>query len=141
MPSKQTISNAMDVGNPSNFWRMIDLYDGALAGMKEDISGYSFNDDETAEAMKEVLKNFKYLSDPHGAVGYLALSAYQKDHPNTRGIYLETAHPAKFADVVEKILNINVELPSQLKALLHKEKEAKLMSTDFSIFKEYLLSR
>ena len=139
--SKQTISNAMDVGNPSNFWRMLDLYQGSLSKMKEDITGYSFSDDETAEAMKEVLKNFNYLSDPHGAVGYHALCAYQKEHPNTRGIYLETAHPAKFADVVEKILNIHVELPDQLKALLQKEKQAKLMSIDFSSFKEYLLRR
>lgn len=139
--SKQTISNAMDVGNPSNFWRMLDLYQGSLSKMKEDITGYSFSDDETAEAMKEVLKNFNYLSDPHGAVGYHALCAYQKEHPNTSGIYLETAHPAKFADVVEKILNIHVELPDQLKALLQKEKQAKLMSIDFSSFKEYLLRR
>lgn len=139
--SKQTISNAMDVGNPSNFWRMFELYEGSSAKMKADISGYSFNDTETAEAMKVVLKNFHYLSDPHGAVGFLALDAYQKEHPNTRGIYLETAHPAKFADVVEQILNIKVNIPAQLKELISKEKHAKLMSKEFSEFKEYLLGR
>ena len=139
--SKQTISNAMDVGNPSNFWRMLDLYNGSLSKMKEDISGFSFDDDKTAQAMKTLLKNYHYLPDPHGAVGFLGLQEYQKQHPNTRGIFLETAHPAKFADVVERILNINIDLPDQLKSLLHKEKQAKLMTTDFSKFKEYLLSR
>ncbi len=140
-PSKQTISNAMDVGDPSNFWRMYDLVDGSAAKMNDEISGYSFDDAETAAAMKTILKNYNYLSDPHGAVGYLALNAYQKEHPNTKGIYLETAHPAKFADVVEHILTSKVELPDQLKALQHKEKKALLMSTKFPLFKEYLLSR
>ena len=82
-----------------------------------------------------------YLADPHGAVGYLGLCAYQKEHPNSRGIFLETAHPAKFEDVVERILKIKVELPAQLKSILHKEKQARLMKTDFSLFKEYLLNR
>lgn len=139
--SKQTISNAMDVGNPSNFWRMLDLYDGSLQKMKKDISGFSFDDDKTSEAMKEVLKKYNYLPDPHGAVGYLGLCEYQKKNPDMRGIFLETAHPAKFADVVERILNMKVDLPDQLKQLLHKEKQSHYMSTDFSLFKEYLLSR
>jgi len=139
--SKQTISNAMDVGNPSNFTRMLDLYDNSLEKMRADISGYSFNDDQTAQAMKDILKNFTYLSDPHGAVGYLGLCEYQKKYPNTRGIFFETAHPAKFSDVVERILKMKVELPSQLSLLLDKKKEARLMNTDFTQFKEYLLAR
>jgi len=139
--SEQTISNAMDVGNPSNFWRMLDLYDGSHSKMKEDITGFSFDDEKTASVMKEVFAKKKYLLDPHGAVGYLGLNEYQKKNPNTKGIFLETAHPAKFADVVEKILNIKVDLPDQLKSLLQKEKQARLMTTEFSLFKEYLLSR
>ncbi len=139
--SQQTISNAMDVGNPSNFARMLDLYDQSLEKMKADISGFSFDDEQTAQAMKDVLKNSNYLLDPHGAVGYLGLTEYQKANPNTRGIFLETAHPAKFADVVERILKMKVELPEQLKELLDKKKEARLMTTDFSLFKDYLLSR
>ncbi len=139
--SKQTISNAMDVGDPSNFWRILDLYEDSLSKIKNDITGYSFDDDQTAMAMKEVLKKYDYLPDPHGAVGFLGLQEYQKQFPNTRGIFLETAHPAKFADVVEHILNIKVELPEQLKSLLNKEKQAKMMTTDFGAFKEYLLGR
>jgi threonine synthase len=139
--SKQTISNAMDVGNPSNFWRMFDLYVGSLARMKEDVSGFSFSDEATANTIKAMLSEKKYVLDPHGAVGYLGLTEYQKKFPNTKGIFLETAHPAKFADVVEKILNVKVDLPDQLKSLLHKEKHARLMATGFSLFKEYLLSR
>jgi threonine synthase len=139
--SEQTISNAMDVGNPSNFWRMLDLYDCSFSKMKADITGFSFGDEATAVAMKTVLSEKKYLLDPHGAVGYLGLNEYQKKFPGTTGIFLETAHPGKFADVVEKILNIKVDLPDQLKSLLHKEKQALLMTTEFSLFKEYLLSR
>lgn len=139
--SSQTISNAMDVGNPSNFFRMLDLYDGSLAKMKEDITGFSFDDATTADAMKSVYAKENYLLDPHGAVGYLGLSKYQEKFPNTRGIFLETAHPAKFADVVEDILKIKVDLPTELHSLLDKQKQAKLMSKEYSPFKEYLLSR
>jgi threonine synthase len=139
--SKQTISNAMDVGNPSNFQRMLDLYGGSCEKMKRDITGYSFDDDMTAQAMKELQSEYKYIADPHGAVGYLGLSAYQKEHPNTKGIFLETAHPAKFANVVKRILNIDVELPPQLMGLEHKQKQAQLMPSDYSVFKEYLMGR
>jgi len=140
-PSKQTISNAMDVGNPSNFSRMLDLYDGSQAKMKNDIFGFSFTDETTSSVMKKVLKEKNYLLDPHGAVGYLGLQKYFEKNPNTKGIFLETAHPAKFADVVERILDMKVDLPEQLQSLLDKEKQARLMTTEFSLFKEYLLSR
>jgi threonine synthase len=139
--SKQTISNAMDVGNPSNFWRMLELFEGSHSKMNNEISGYSFNDTETADAMKKVLEEKKYLLDPHGAVGYLGLTKYQEKNPDVIGICLETAHPAKFADVVEKTLHVKIDLPPQLKSLLHKEKNAVLMKADYSHFKEYLLNR
>ncbi len=139
--SRQTISNAMDVGNPSNFWRMLDLYEGSFLEMKKDISGFSFDDKQTAMAMREVLSEKNYLLDPHGAVAYLGLSEYQKKNPGTKGIFLETAHPAKFEDVVEKIVNKKVDLPAELESLLSKEKQAKLMTTEYSLFKEYLLNR
>lgn len=139
--SRQTISNAMDVGNPSNFWRMLELYDGSLPAMKNDITGFSFDDEKTGQAMKEIFQKYNYLADPHGAVGFLGLKAYQEKNPNTRGIFLETAHPAKFAEVVENILDLKVDLPRQLESIIHKEKKSIRMSTDFSLFKEYLLSR
>jgi len=131
----------MDVGNPSNFSRMLDLYDGSQAKMKNDIFGFSFTDETTSSVMKKVLKEKNYLLDPHGAVGYLGLQKYFEKNPNTKGIFLETAHPAKFADVVERILDMKVDLPEQLQSLLDKEKQARLMTTEFSLFKEYLLSR
>src|SRR6185295_20090961 len=100
-PSQQTISNAMDVGNPSNFARMLDLYDHHFERLASDVEGFSFSDDETRAAMRHVFKDKNYLMDPHGAVGYLGLKKYLKSHRGVQGVFLETAHPGKFKDVVE----------------------------------------
>ena len=121
-PSKATISNAMDVGNPSNFIRIQEMYDNDLNLFKKDFSSFSYTDAETLEAMKSIYKTDGYIAEPHGAVGYLGLKNELKNHPNTIGIFLETAHPIKFLDVVEPALNIKLPIPTQIESVLHKEK-------------------
>jgi len=139
-PSVKTMSNAMDVGNPSNFARMTDLYEYDVNKIREDISGYGFTDEETGQAMKDVYGQYKYILDPHGAVGYLGLMKYKKEVQNDiTGVFLETAHPAKFVDLVEPVLNNQVEIPERLKALLHREKKSTVLSKDFQELKNYLL--
>jgi len=136
--SVQTISNAMDVGNPSNFQRMADLYGSEWEKMKQDIEGYSFSDAQTRDAIKEVHDKYGYVIDPHGAVGYLALKQFQKKQTNTNGIILETAHPAKFLPVMEPILG-RVEVPERLALLADKPKVATSLSSKFEDFKAFVL--
>ncbi|WP_127019838.1 threonine synthase [Flagellimonas beolgyonensis] len=124
MPSVATISNAMDVGDPSNFVRIRHLYQDDLDALRENLSSYSFTDSMTRNAMKEVYSNSGYVMDPHGAVGYLGLKAYQKSHPDTFGIFLETAHPVKFLNVVEETLDVQLEIPSQIQKIMGKEKKS-----------------
>lgn len=124
MPSVATISNAMDVGDPSNFVRIRHLYQDDLDALRENLSSYSFTDSITRNAMKEVYSNSGYVMDPHGAVGYLGLKAYQKSHPDTFGIFLETAHPVKFLNVVEETLDVQLEIPSQIQKIMGKEKKS-----------------
>jgi len=134
-----TISNAMDVGNPSNFGRMLDLYHDSLEEIQKDISSYSISDSLTESTMKKIFELNDYVTDPHGAVGITGWKEYQKDHPNTVGIILETAHPAKFIDVVERVLSIKLDLPEALEKLKSKKKVSKFISSNFSELKEYLL--
>lgn len=147
-PSIRTISNAMDVGNPSNFARMLDLFKAVNGDecstwniMKEAITGYAFDDSATRKAVKEVEDFYDYILDPHGAVGYLALKEYQKEHKNTTGIILETAHPSKFKDDMENILGHEIEVPERLNRLTSLKKEAFQMSVDFDSFKKFLLDK
>ncbi|CAL2102080.1 threonine synthase [Tenacibaculum sp. 190130A14a] len=122
-PSKATISNAMDVGNPSNFIRIQELFGKDIEELKKAFSSYSFSDELTKETMKFIYKESGYIADPHGAVGYLGLEKYGlKD--NAIGIFLETAHPVKFLDVVESTLAIEVAIPEQIKEVIDKEKES-----------------
>ena len=148
-PSVRTISNAMDVGNPSNFARMIDLFATAKGsgvptdiniwqGMKDKISGYSFSDSATESAVREIKSRYNYTIDPHGAVGYLALDAYQKEHPNTYGLILETAHPAKFREDMERILATPIDIPERLLTLEKETKVATQMGTNYSEFSEWM---
>lgn len=137
-PSVRTLSNAMDVGNPSNFARMLDLYGSTWNNMKKDIVGYAFSDEETKKALREVYQQYQYLLDPHGAVAYLALKKYQQTHPSTKGILLETAHPAKFLEDVESILGHSIEVPERLAALADREKVAVQMGVEFEPFKAWL---
>jgi threonine synthase len=137
-PSTTTISNAMDVGNPSNFARMMDLYNNDLTKIKTDITGYTFSDEETKQAMEGVYKNSNYTLDPHGAVGYLGLKKYQSKNTKATGVFLETAHPAKFLEVVEDVLQQKVNVPEKLQIFLRKEKNALPIGNDFFGFKKLL---
>ena len=150
-PSVATLSNAMDVGAPSNFARMLNLYgqvnglDPASAethlAMRELITGYAYDDATTEAAVREVEDRFGYVIDPHGAVGYLALTEWQKENPNTRGVILETAHPSKFKPDVERILGHEIEVPQRLAELADKEKVATPVGTDYTPVKEWLLRK
>ncbi len=121
-PSVATISNAMDVGNPSNFVRIQELYNHDLAQFEKDFSSYTYTDEETKWAMKNIHTNSSYVAEPHGAVGYLGLKKELEKQPNSIGFFLETAHPIKFLDVVEPVLNIKLKIPKQIESVLGKEK-------------------
>lgn len=136
-PSKQTISNAMDVGDPSNFIRIQEIY-GTDKELKKHLTSYSFSDDETREAMQEIKKKSGYIADPHGAVGYLGLKKYFKDNKG-QGIFLETAHPVKFLDVVEPVLNETIAFPQQILDVIDKEKISIKIST-YQELKDYLVT-
>ena len=127
-PSKATISNAMDVGNPSNFIRIQELFQNDLAKLKNAFSSYSFSDDATREIMKEIYSKSGYIADPHGAVGYLGLQTYGLKE-NEFGVFLETAHPVKFLDVVESTLPVTVKIPKQIESVIDKEKVAIQIAT------------
>ena len=137
--SKQTISNAMDVGDPSNFVRILEIYKNDISELKKHLSSYSFNDDETREAMKFIKDNSNYIADPHGAVGYLGLKKYLTKN-NAQGIFLETAHPVKFLDVVEPVINESIELPVQIQEVIDKEKVSIKIST-YTELKQFLLKK
>lgn len=138
--SISTISNAMDVGNPSNFSRMLELYGNDVKKMRDDIYGASFSDDQTREAISNVFKQYKYIMDPHGAVGYLGLLDFMKNFSGYTGVFLETAHPAKFFEEVEKAIGgASVSMPDRLKVYLDRKKQAILLKKDFSELKDFLL--
>tara|TARA_R110002095_G_scaffold157287_1_gene136509 strand:- start:1770 stop:3134 length:1365 start_codon:yes stop_codon:yes gene_type:complete len=137
-PSVQTISNAMDVGAPSNFIRIQEIYKNKFETLNSNLSSYSFTDDETKEAMLEIYNNFNYVADPHGAVGYLGCKAFLKENPKTHCIFLETAHPTKFLDVVEEVIKEKQPLPEQIQAVMGKDKVAGLIST-YEDLKTFLL--
>lgn len=138
-PSVQTIANAMDVGDPSNFARILDLYNHSHQAIKADISGCTFNDEQIAQTIKETFSTCHYLLDPHGACGYRALS--QMLQPGECGVFLETAHPAKFRDTVEPIVGTEVKIPEKLQAFMRGTKSSIPMGKDFAAFKSYLLQQ
>ncbi|MDO7173574.1 threonine synthase [Mariniflexile sp. AS56] len=137
-PSVQTISNAMDVGAPSNFIRIQEIYKNNFSSLKENLSSYSFSDEETKAAMLEIFENYKYVADPHGAVGYLGCKAYLKENANAHCVFLETAHPTKFLDVVEAVIKEEQPLPEQIQSVMGREKESVVIST-YDDLKSYLL--
>ncbi len=139
-PSVRTLSNAMDVGAPSNFARMVDLYSSTWNIMMDEIIGYAFNDAQTEAGVKEVLAKYGYLIDPHGAIAYLALKDWQEKN-DAAGIILETAHPAKFVEDVERIVQQPVEIPARLEALREKTKTSTEIGIDYEPFKKFLLNR
>ena len=138
--SVATISNAMDVGHPSNFARMLALYNNDLSAMQAEIVGKSYNDDQTREAMKSIYNETGYVMCPHTAVAYLGLKDYLKESgADATGIFLATAHPAKFIDVVEETIQKKIEIPQKLQTVMEKKKESILLSNKFEDLKQFLL--
>ena len=136
-PSIATIANAMDVGNPSNFARVISLYNNDYDAICKDISGGTFDDRQIAEAVKRVYGETGYLLDPHGACGYLALE--ERLGEGETGVFLETAHPAKFKETIEGILQQGIQIPEKLQEFMRGEKQSVALGGSFKEFKEYLL--
>ena len=137
--SVQTISNAMDVGDPSNFIRIEELHNRSFDALKKNLSGYSYTDEQTIEAIQHLKDNYDYIADPHGAIGYLALKAYLKSKPDIQGVFLETAHPIKFLNVMPKGIAEKIEMPLQIEAILNKEKKSVKLS-NYNQLKTYLLN-
>ena len=140
--SKQTISNAMDVGDPSNFIRIEKLFNNDFHKMKKEFKAYRFTDTSTRKAIKEIYDTTNYVADPHGAVGYLGLKKFLNDFENEHfyGVFMETAHPIKFLDTVESTLKPKIELPDQIKNIINREKESYPVA-DYKEVKDFLLSR
>lgn len=139
-PSIRTLSNAMDVGNPSNFARIIDLYNGNLNDIRKDIFGISFTNSQTQEAMRETDKKYQYLSEPHGAIAYYGLTTYQRQVGFIPGIFLETAHPAKFRDIVEPLVRKKILMPKMLRKALETKKQVNRLSNEYNDLKHFLLN-
>jgi threonine synthase len=137
-PSVSTIANAMDVGDPSNFARVLDLYGGSHAAISNEISGVCYNDEQIAQTLKSCYAETGYLLDPHGACGYEALKDGIDD--NETGVFMETAHPAKFLETVESIIGEKVEIPQKLQEFMKGTKQSLSLTKDFESFKKYLLT-
>ena len=137
-PSVATIANAMDVGDPSNFARVLALYNNSHDAISKEITGVTYNDEQIRETVKSVYESTGYLLDPHGACGYRALQ--EELQPSENGVFLETAHPAKFLETVEGIIGDKVEIPQKLQEFMKGEKQSIDMSKEFADFKSYLLS-
>ena len=135
-----TISNAMDVGNPSNLVRILEIFNNEFVNLKKVLSSVSISDDETRATMKSVYQNQKYLLDPHGAVGYLALERYLQNNPSQKGIVLETAHPVKFYDVVQPVIGETIPLPASVAAQINAEKKSTIINADAIVLKDFLYS-
>lgn len=135
-PSKPTISNAMDVGNPSNFIRIQELFDYDINSLKKTFSSYSFTDNATKDIMKKIHSDLNYVADPHGATGFLGLQEYGLDK-NEMGIFFETAHPVKFLDTVEDTLKIKLEIPPQIEKVLG-EKKTSIKISNYKELKDFL---
>jgi threonine synthase len=138
-PARATISNAMDVGDPSNFIRILELFDQNFIKLKELISSYSITDKETRDTIVEVYKQYNYLPDPHGAVAYAALQKYFTGHPHDKAIFLETAHPIKFYDVVEPLTGETIPMPDSVKEIIDRKKKSSKISNHYVALRDFLL--
>jgi len=134
-----TISNAMDVGDPNNFVRILEIFGEDISELKMILSAYSVTDDETRQTIKRVYEEDRYLLDPHGAVGYLSLDRYLKENPGSKGLFVETAHAVKFYDVVEPVIGGKIPLPPSVAEIMDKSKVATKTDADYSFLKEFLL--
>ena len=142
-PSVQTWSNAMDVGDPSNWVRIMDLFGKNADDLKKVVSAYSFNDQETLSAIEQVYAESKYIMCPHTAIAWMALKKWMKDHPeeNAKGVFLSTAHPCKFPDIFPAAIASEIDIPAQVQELEGRDKLAVSLGKDFTGFKNYLLNR
>ena len=130
----------MDVGDPSNMKRILDIYKNAET-LKEEFSSWSFTDSETKECILHTLQNYSYLLDPHSSVGLLGLRKFLELNEEFEGLFLGTAHPAKFADIIEPIIKETVKMPESLKSVIDKEKKSIALNNDYDEFSDYLLTK
>ncbi len=137
--AQPTLSNAMDVGNPSNFVRILEIFQHQFANLKEKLSSFCITDEETIQTIERVYKEHHYLLDPHGAVGFLSLERYLDNYPGKKGIFLETAHPVKFPDAVEQATGEEVPIPASLGTILNADKTSTKMKNEYSGLRDYLL--
>ena len=135
-----TLSNAMDVGNPSNFVRILEIFNNQFPELKKRLSSFTITDQETRETIRRVYTDYNYLLDPHGAVGYLSLKRYLADHLSDQGIFLETAHPVKFPDAVEKETGHSITLPESVRSIMDAEKKSTVIKPSYNSLKEFLLN-
>ena len=138
--AKPTLSNAMDVGNPSNFIRILEIFHHQFPELKNNLSSFSVTDEETLATIKKVYQEYHYILDPHGAVGWLALEKYLQTQTGKKGIFLETAHPVKFPDAVEKMTGTALEVPPAIRSIMSMKKKSLLMNSGFDELKSYLLT-
>jgi threonine synthase len=135
-----TLSNAMDVGNPSNFIRIMTIFNNRFPDLKNKLSSFTITDEETKETIRQVYTNYHYLLDPHGAVGYVSLKKYLTANSSEKGIFLETAHPVKFPETVENETGLQLDIPGSIQGIMEAEKHSLLLKPDYAALKEYLLS-
>ena len=141
-PSQSTISNAMDVGDPSNFIRIVNLYNGNLNILRKDLYGTSFTDEQTRECIRNIYDTYNYICDPHGAVGFLGLEEYISKNPQIdKAVFLETAHPAKFKNIVEPVIQKDIEIPHRLNKCLEKEKLSIRISKNVDNLKDIIIEK
>jgi threonine synthase len=133
-----TISNAMDVGDPSNFIRIREIFSQVFDDLKKNLSSVSYSDDQTKAAIAKLFNEHQYLADPHGAVGYLGLENYLSTHPGKKGIFLETAHPVKFPESVESITGQTIPLPEQVAHIMKLDKKSTVIPADYMVMKNNL---
>jgi len=139
--SVATLANAMDVGNPSNFARILDLYNGSYEDISRDISGFVSTDEQIRTTIGDVYTNHGYLLDPHGATGYRALKTCLDNHTSSAGFFIETAHPAKFAEIVESVINKEIALPPNLARFTGGKKQTVELPATFDAFKDFLVNK
>ena len=138
-PTVPTISNAMDVSDPSNFVRIQKIYNTSFPDLANDLTAYSFDDEQTKLGLKEIYSTSHYVADPHGAVGYLGLKKYLENHKDAYGLFLETAHPIKFLDTVTETLGVDVAVPERIQSLFSKTKKS-IPIASYAALKSYLIN-
>lgn len=134
-----TISNAMDVGDPNNFVRILEIFEEDISELARMVSAFSITDDETRATIKRIFKQYHYILDPHGAVGYLSLEKFLESNPGKKGLFVETAHPVKFYDIVEPVIEEKISLPLAVEGIMKNYKVATKMDASYEVLKEFLL--